>query len=69
MTNKITEETTLKEILSHPQAEKILMKYNLPCLSCPMASFEMDKLRIGMIAERYELNLGELLKDLNKVIK
>ena len=66
---KITKETTLKEIMSYPQAQKILIKYDLPCLNCPMASFEMDTLKIGIVAERYELNLEGLLKELNKAIK
>ena len=38
---KITEDTTLAKILKYPEAEKILAKYNLPCLDCPFAKMEL----------------------------
>jgi hybrid cluster-associated redox disulfide protein len=63
--NKITKDTILSEILELKGAEKILGKYNLPCLSCPMAKFEVEKLKIGEVCETYGINLEELLKDLN----
>jgi len=44
---KITKDTTLAEILKCQELEKILMKYNLPCLGCPFAKFEMENLKIG----------------------
>jgi len=62
---KITENTTLAEILKSPEAEKILTKYNLPCLSCPFAKLEMGNLKIGEVCKTYEINLAELLKELN----
>jgi hybrid cluster-associated redox disulfide protein len=62
---KITKDTTLSEILELKGAEKILSKYNLPCLSCPMAKFEANELKIGDVCETYGINLEELLKDLN----
>jgi len=65
---KITENTTLAEILKNPGAEKILAKYNLPCLSCPMAKFEMENLKIGEMCKMYEINLAELLKELNNAL-
>jgi len=66
---KITEDTTLAEILELAEAEKILAKYNLPCLGCPMAKFEMENLKIGKICKMYGINLKDLLSELNKKIK
>jgi len=64
--NKITEDTTLAEILKCPKAEDILSKYNLPCLHCPIAAYEMNKIKIKEIAKRYSIDLKNLLRDLNK---
>ena len=66
MPNKITEDTTLTEILKLPEAEKILAKYNLPCLSCPLAKFEIENLTIGQVCKMYGIDLENLLKELNK---
>ena len=63
---KITKDSTLAEILKYPEAEKILQKYDLPCLSCPMAKLEMRFLKIGQIATMYGIDLEELLKELNE---
>jgi len=59
-------DTALAEILKKPENKKILAKYNLPCLTCPFASAEMEKLKIGKICEMYKIALDNLLKDLNK---
>ena len=67
MKNKITEDVTLAEILKLPNVEKILAKYNLPCLSCPFAKTEMETLKIGYICRIYNLKIKELLKELNKL--
>ena len=66
---KITNNTTLAEILKIPGAERILAKYNLPCLSCPFAALEIEELKIGKVCERYEIDLKSLLEDLNKIGK
>lgn len=66
---KITKNTTLEEIFKIKGAEDILAKFNLPCLSCPMASFEMGRLKIGEVAKVYSLDLKNLLKELNKLTK
>ena len=66
MKNKITKDTTLAEILDLPGAEKILAKYNLPCLSCPFAKMEMENLKIGDACKMYGINLKDLLEELNK---
>ncbi len=59
-------DTTLAKILKEPGAEKILAKYNLPCLTCPFASLEMEDLKIGKICEMYKIDIDSLLKNLNK---
>lgn len=63
---KITAKTTLKEILEKPESTGILIKHRVPCLSCPMASFELGELEIGKVAKMYELDLKSILKDLNE---
>ncbi|MDD5145790.1 MAG: DUF1858 domain-containing protein [Candidatus Pacebacteria bacterium] len=63
---KITKDTTLSDILEVPGAEKILAKYNLPCLSCPYAKMEMGNLKIGEICKNYGIDLEKLLIELNK---
>ena len=65
---KITKDSALVEILKYPEAEKILAKYNLPCLACPFAKLEMKNLKIGQISRVYGIDLKNLLKELNKLI-
>jgi len=67
--SKITKDTTLAEILKYPEVEKILAKYNLPCLSCPFAKMEMENLKIGEICRMYGINIENLLKELNEIYK
>lgn len=67
MKNKITNETNLAEILKYQEMEKILIKYNLPCLGCPRAKFEIEKLKIGEVCQMYGIDLENLLKELNKL--
>lgn len=69
MQNRITENTTLEEILKFPEARNILAKYNLPCLHCPMAAYEMSMLKIGEVAKTYGINIEGLLRDLNKSLR
>lgn len=64
--NKITEKTTLAEILERPGSEKILSRYNLPCLHCPMSRFEAGSLKLGEVARMYGLDLKGMLRELNK---
>ena len=63
----ITKNTTLKKILEKKKADKILAKNGVPCLSCPMASFEMDKLKIGEICKAYGLKINKIIKELNEL--
>lgn len=62
---KIDKNTTLADILAIKDADKILSKYNVPCLSCPMAKLELNELKIGQIAKIYKLDLKGILKELN----
>jgi len=63
---KITNKTTLKKILELPEAKEILSSHGVPCISCPMAGFEMEKLEIGNICKMYGIDLKKILKNLNK---
>ena len=67
MLGKVTEDTTLFEILKRLGAEEILAKYKVPCLGCPFAAQEMKKLKIGKVAKMYNIKLSGLLRDLNKI--
>ncbi len=62
----IDKNSILAEILKNPKAEKILAKYNLPCLTCPMARFEIENLKLGEVCKMYKINLEKLLEELNK---
>jgi len=66
---KITENTTLAEILGKPELVKILVKYNLPCVNCPLAKYEMENLKIGEICKMYNINVQKLLGELSKLYK
>ena len=66
---KIDKDTTLAEILKFPEAEKVLAKYNLPCLGCPFAKFEMENLKIGEVCKMYGIDLKGLLKELNEKLR
>lgn len=66
MRKKITKDSLLSEILELSDGEKILAKYNLPCLFCPMMKTEMDRLTIGQICEMYNIDTKKLLEELNK---
>jgi hypothetical protein len=72
---KITENTTLAEILdsnpptTQPELVKILVKYNLPCVNCPLAKYEMENLKIGEICKMYNINVQKLLGELSKLYK
>ncbi len=65
----ISKDTTLAEILETPKNEKILAKYKVPCLTCPMARFEMQKLKIGEVCKMYGIDSKKLLAELNQGLK
>ncbi len=60
------ENSTLKEILETEHGKKVLAENNVPCLSCAMASQEMDILKIGDVADMYGLDKEEIIEKLNK---
>ena len=63
---KIDKNSTLKKILEKKGMEKILAKYNLPCLTCPMAKFEIENLKLGEVCRMYKIDIENLIKELNK---
>jgi len=65
---KINSKTTLGEILKIKDSEEILHKFGVPCVSCPMAKFEMDTLKIGKVCKMYELDEKKILEELNKKV-
>jgi hybrid cluster-associated redox disulfide protein len=67
--NKITEDSTLSEVLAKPELINILAKYNLPCLGCPFAELEMENLKIGEVCRMYGIDSRSLLKELNEKLK
>ena len=69
MLKKFTEDSNLKEILEKEGTEKILAKYNLPCLTCPMAKFEIENLKIGQVCKMYGIDVEKLLKELNEKLE
>ena len=66
---EIKADTTLAEILKYHEAEKILAKYNLPCLDCPFAKSEMVNLKIGEVCQMYGIDLKGLLKELDEALE
>ncbi len=69
MKNKITKKTTLAEVLKIEKGGQILSEHKVPCVTCPYAKMEMEKLEIGTICKTYGINEGKLLKELNKVYR
>ena len=67
MIKKITEKTTLAKIVEKKGADEILNENGVPCLSCPMSQFEIDKLEIGKVCKMYGLNLKKILEQVNKL--
>lgn len=69
MKQKITKETNLADILEMPDAKEVLSKHKVPCLTCPMAQFEVQDLKIGDVCKMYGIDIKSLLTDLNKTKK
>ena len=62
----IDKNSILADILKNPKAEKILAKYNLPCLTCPLAKFEIENLKLGKVCKMYKIDMENLIEELNK---
>jgi hypothetical protein len=63
---KVTKKTKLSKLLDNKTAQKVLEKYSFPCLSCPHARYEMEKLELGSICEMYDIDSAKLIKELNE---
>ena len=63
---KITKKTKLSKIIDEKKFNKILEKYELPCISCPFAKMEMENLDIGTICQMYGIDANALIKELNQ---
>lgn len=69
MTNsgkKFSEENTLGELLKSGISMELLAKYGVPCVTCPMAQFELNRLKLKDIKNFYGIDIEKLLKEINK---
>lgn len=66
---KVDEHTKLGKIMKIRGMEKILTKFSVPCVSCPMAKMEIDNLEIGDVCNMYGLKKKELILEINKTLK
>jgi len=62
-----TKESTYKDVIANEKAYEILAKHGVPCVTCPMARYEMGNLKLGDISQMYGIDLKALLDDLNKL--
>jgi len=62
---KVTKNTILSDVLSDQKMAEILLKHNLPCLSCPFAKYEMEQLKIGEVCQQYGIDAEKLVGELN----
>ncbi|MDI6730706.1 MAG: hypothetical protein QMD06_04115 [Candidatus Altarchaeum sp.] len=62
-----TKESTYQEVIVKKESYEILAKHGVPCVFCPMAKYEMEKLNLEDISEMYGIDLKALLDDLNKI--
>ena len=63
---KITKKTKLSKLIDDKKAQKVLEKYDFPCISCPHARLEMEILELGSICEMYGIDSAKLIKELNE---
>jgi hypothetical protein len=66
---KITKQTNLGEIMELKGVNEVLSKHDVPCISCPMAQFEMNELTLGQICENYDIDAEKLIQELSKLKK
>ena len=67
MVSKIDSKTSLSDIIEKKGAKEILAKYKVPCLTCPMAQYEMQSLTIGDVCKIYGLDCPKIIAALNKL--
>lgn len=65
--NIFNENSTIKEILNSKRGLEVLIKYKVPCLDCPLAFFEIEKLKLRDLAIAYGIDIKKVLKELNSV--
>jgi hypothetical protein len=65
----VTKDTTLAQALKIPGAGKVLTGFQMPCMGCPMAAMEMERLKLGDICSMYGLDLKGILTKLNGLDK
>ncbi len=58
------EKTTLAEILKTEHGQKVLAENGVPCISCAMASQEINFLKIGEVADMYGLDKKKIIEEL-----
>ncbi|MCF7906597.1 disulfide oxidoreductase [Patescibacteria group bacterium] len=63
---KFNKNTKLGEIIKSSKGNEVLHRNGVPCVTCPMAQFELETLEIGQICEMYGLDLEKILKELNE---
>ncbi len=66
---KVSPKNTLKEILKIKGAKEILLKYGVPCLSCPMAALEIESLKLEDVCKVYGIDLKKIIKEINGLLK
>lgn len=63
---KVTKKTKLSKLIDDKKAQKVLEKFDFPCISCPHARMEMEVLEIGNVCEIYDIDSTKLIKELNE---
>ena len=63
---KVTKKTKLSKLIDDKNAQKVLEKFDFPCISCPHARMEMEVLEIGNVCEMYDIDSVKLIKELNE---
>ena len=66
---KITEDTTVEEILRYPGTSSTLVRHGIHCSACPFARLEIGRLKIGDVARNYGVDVDSLLKELNETAR
>jgi len=66
---KVTEDSMLGRIIHDERIIPLLEKYNFPCVGCPLAQYELEKLKVVEIAKFYGINAEEMIKEINTYLK
>lgn len=64
---KINKKIKLDKVLEIEGAEEVLFKYQVPCLTCPHARYEMAGLDLEFICNQYDIDCEKLIEELNKI--